>query len=410
VIALYNLLLVPLVLLAAPLAALAALRSARLRAGLGERLRPLPRRARECVWVHAASVGEVEAAAPLIAGLRAAGREVIATALTETGRARLLALDPPASARLAPLDLPGLVGASLARARVRVLVLIETELWPNLMRAAQRRGVRVVLVSARISDRSLPRYRRLAWLFRGLLARLDALGARSEVDRARFVELGVRPEVAAVSGDLKLARPAPPPPAEALCAALGPGPFLLGGSTHAGEEAELIDAWRALRSAGAAELRLVLAPRHPQRAAEVAALALARGARPGLRSRGASSAEVVVIDGVGELGSLYHLCALCFVGGSLVPVGGHNLLEPVAAGRVALHGPHVHNQRAQLELLAPLGVLHPVRDAAELRAALARLWADPQRDAPARAAQAVLESHRGAARRALALVLGGALA
>jgi 3-deoxy-D-manno-octulosonic-acid transferase len=405
VIALYNLILLPLVLLAAPLVLLV---SPRARAGLGERLSPLARRARECVWVHAASVGEVEAAAPLIAELRAAGRDVIATALTETGRARLRALDPGCSARLAPLDLPGLVGASLARARVRALVLVETELWPNLIRSAQRRGVRVVLVSARISDRSLPRYRRMRWLFADLLRRLDALGARSEVDRARFVELGVRAEVAHVSGDLKLARPAPPPPGDSLCAALGPGPFLLGGSTHAGEEAALLDAWRALRAGGAAGLRLLLAPRHPQRAAEVASLAEASGASAGLRSRGAAGAQVVVLDGVGELGSVYRLCALCFVGGSLVPVGGHNLLEPVQAGRVALHGPHVHNQRAQLELLAPLGVLHAVRDAEELRLTLARLWADPQRDAAARAAQPVLEAHRGAARRALALVLGNA--
>jgi 3-deoxy-D-manno-octulosonic-acid transferase len=404
VIALYNLLLLPLALLAAPFALLAP----RLRAGLGERLSPLARRPCDCVWVHAASVGEVEAAAPLLAALRAAGCEVIGTTLTETGRARLRALDPACAARLAPLDLPGLVGASLARARVRALVLIETELWPNLIRAAQRRGVRVVLVSARISDRSLPRYRRLRWLFGGLLRRLDALGARSEVDRARFVELGVRPEAASVSGDLKLARPPAPPPGEALCAALGPGPFLLGGSTHAGEEVALLEAWRALRAGGAPDLRLLLAPRHPQRAAEVAALARASGASAGLRSRGAAGAQVVVLDGVGELGSLYRLCALCFVGGSLVPVGGHNLLEPVQAGRVALHGPHVQNQRAQLELLAPLGVLHVVRDPAELRAALARLWADPQRDAPARAAQPVLESHRGAAQRALALVLGNA--
>jgi 3-deoxy-D-manno-octulosonic-acid transferase len=408
VIALYNLLLLVLLLLVAPLIGAALVISPRLRAGLSERLRPLARREGECVWVHAASVGEVEAAAPLIAALRAAGREVIATALTTTGRERLRALEPAAEGRLAPLDLPGLASASLARARVRTLVLIETELWPNLIHAAQRRGVRAVLVSARISDRSLPRYRRLRWLLGGLLRGLDAVGARSESDRARLVELGVRPEVASVSGDLKLARPAPAPPSAALRAALGPGPFLLGGSTHAGEELALLAAWRALRSSGAEKLRLVLAPRHPQRADEVAALARSSGARAELRSRAASAAEVVVIDGVGELGALYQLCELCFVGGSLVPVGGHNLLEPVQAGRVALHGPHVHNQRAQVELLAPLGVLYPVDDAPQLCAVLARLWADPQRDAPARAAQAVLESHRRAAQRALALVLGAA--
>jgi 3-deoxy-D-manno-octulosonic-acid transferase len=406
--ALYNGLLITALLVGAPLWGLAMLASPRLRSGFRERLQPLARRTQDCVWVHAASVGEVEAAAPLVAALRGAGREVIVTALTTTGRERWRALDPQGSPRLAPLDLPGLVGASLARARVRTLVLIETELWPNLIRSAQRRGVRVALVSARISDRSLPRYRRLRWLFGGLLARLEALGARSESDRARFVELGVPAGVARVTGDLKLARGAPAEASAELRAALGTGPFLLGGSTHAGEEDALLQAWSALRAAGAGGLRLILAPRHPPRAAEVAALAESRGARVGLRSRGASTAEVVVIDGVGELASLYGLCELCFVGGSLVPVGGHNLLEPVAAGRIAIHGPHVQNQRAQLELLEPLGVLLPVRDALELRAALVRLWADPQRDAPARAAQAALELHRASAQRALALVLGDA--
>jgi 3-deoxy-D-manno-octulosonic-acid transferase len=406
VIAIYNAILLALLALGSPLLLLWVLASPRRRSGFAQRLRPLARRAHDCVWVHAASVGEVEAAAPLIAALRGAGRDVITTTLTATGRERLRALDPAGAPRLAPLDLPGLVGASLARARVRALVLVETELWPNLLHAAQRRGVRTVLVSARISDRSLPRYRRLRWLFGPLLRRLDALGARSEADRARFVALGVRPEAASVCGDLKLARPAPAPAGEDLRAALGAGPFLLGGSTHPGEESALLEAWRALRAGGAEKLRLVLAPRHPERADEVLALARASGARVALRSRGASDADVVVIDGVGELGALYGLCALCFVGGSLVPVGGHNLLEPVQAGRVALHGPHVHNQRAQLELLEPLGVLVSVADAAELCGQLARLWSDPQRDAPARAAQAALAAHRGAAQRALALVQG----
>jgi 3-deoxy-D-manno-octulosonic-acid transferase len=405
----YNAVLLALLLLCSPLLAVALLFWPRGRAGLGERLRPLASGPGASVWVHAASVGEVEAAAPLIAALQAAGRSVRATASSVAGRERLRALAPRAHPRLAPLDLPGLVEASLRRAGIATLVLIETELWPNLVWAAASRGARLVLLSARISDRSLPRYRRLRALLAPLLHKFAAIGARSAQDRERLIALGAVPQRCSVVGDLKLARGAPRPPSPELREALGAGPFLLGGSTHPGEEAALLRAWNALRGSRPG-LRLLLAPRHLERVPRLLEELRGLGAPAGLRSRGAQGAEVVVIDSFGELGPLYHLAALVFVGGSLSPVGGHNLLEPVLAGRVVVHGPHVHNQRAQLELLRPLGVLHEVADAEQLARVLVQLWTDPERDAPARAARAALAPGEVVAR-SLALVLGdGAVA
>jgi len=402
----YDLLLVPLFVLASPLLALAALLGAFGPASsVLERLRPLPRMPEDTVWVHAASVGEVEAAAPLVARLVEQGVPVIATATTVTGRARLRARLPRVRTRLAPLDLPGLVHLSLARARVAVLVLIETELWPNLLAAAAARGTRAIVAGGRISDRSFPRYRALSPFFAPLLAGLYHVGARAELDRARFVAIGAPDPRTSVVGDLKLDRPAAPAPSPALVDALGRGPFLIGGSTHPGEEEALLQAWQRLRATRAPELRLVLVPRHPERVPEVVRTARRNGARAGLRSQGAADADVVVVDSVGELASLYQLAELCFVGGSLAPVGGHNLVEPVQAGRIAVHGPHTENQRTQEALLAPMGVLRRVENAADLERALRELWARPERNASAREAAKRLDEHRGATERVLRAVL-----
>ena len=375
------------------------------RASVLERLRPLPRMPERTVWVHAASVGEAEAAVPLVAALVERGVPVIATALTLNGRARLRARLPRVPSRLMPLDLPGLVQLSLARARVAIVVLVETELWPNLIHAAEARGVRVIVAGGRISDRSYPRYRLLRPFFASLLARVHQVGARSSLDRQRFVALGASGDRCSVVGDLKLDRAAPPEPAPGLVDALGAGPFLVGGSTHPGEEEALLAAWRKLRDEGATSLRLVLAPRHPERTSDVCKTVRRYGARAGLRSQGAAESEVVVVDSVGELASLYRLAELVFVGGTLAHVGGHNLVEPVQAGRVVVHGPHTENQRTQADLLAPLGVLVRVENAAGLARALGALWADPERNAPAADAAKHLDLHRGATDRVLELVL-----
>ncbi len=380
--------------------------SPRARAGAVERLTPLPRRDAPTLWLHAASVGEVEAAVPLLSRLLEEGIPVLATTLTVTGRTRLAQRFPGLGARLAPLDLPGLVHVSVRRARVAALVLVETELWPNAILATARAGGRVVIASARLSDRSFPRYRALrAFFSRVLSARaVHAIAAQTERDARRFEALGAPPERTRVVGDLKLDRPAAPQPTPELTAAIGPGPLLVGGSTHAGEEEALLGAWQELRTGPAPELRLVLAPRHADRADDVLVVARRFGAAAALRSRGAASADVVVVDSVGELGSLYRMADLVFVGGSLARIGGHNLVEAVQAGKVVVHGPHVENQRAQVDLLGPRGVLLALGSARELAPTLERLWLRADRHAPARAAGEWLAAQRGATERVLACV------
>ena len=405
-VALYNLLLMLAAGLATPVVLPWLAVSPRARQGLRERLRPLPVGLRADVWLHAASVGETEAAVPLLGELAKRGLSAVVTAQTVTGRENLRRRLPGVVARLAPLDVMPLVRASFARVRPRLLILVETELWPNLIWAARDAGVSVVLVSARISDRSLPRYRRAAPLVRRVLAALDAIGARSEEDAARFVELGAPPERVRIVGDLKLDRPPPPEPGDLLCEALGAGPLFVAGSTHAGEEEGVLAAWARLREGPAPGLRLVLAPRHIERAAAVLRLVRDHGLRAALRTRGAGQDDVVILDTVGELASVYHRADLVFCGGSLVPIGGHNLLEPVQAGRVVVCGPHLENQRNQLDLLKPLGVVHQVQGVQELYGVLERIWVDPDRHRRAREATPALARHTGAAERALGLVLG----
>jgi 3-deoxy-D-manno-octulosonic-acid transferase len=405
VVALYNLLLLLAAGLATPVAVPWLAVSPRARQGLRDRLRPLPAGVRADVWLHAASVGETEAAMPLLAELAERGISVVATTQTVTGRDNLRRRLPGLATRLVPLDVMPLVRPSFARVRPRVLVVVETELWPNLIWAARDADVSVVLVSARISDRSLPRYRRVAPLVRRVLAAVDAIGARSEEDAARFVALGAPPERVRIVGDLKLDRLPPPEPGDRLCEALGKGPLFVAGSTHAGEEEVVLAAWEALRAGPAPGLRLVLAPRHVERASAVARLARERGFGAALRTAGGARADVVVLDTVGELASVYHRADLVFCGGSLVAVGGHNLLEPVQAGRVVVCGPHLENQRNQLDLLEPFGVIDRVSGFPELYGVLERIWVDPERHRRAREAAPALARHAGAAHRALELVL-----
>jgi 3-deoxy-D-manno-octulosonic-acid transferase len=399
---LYNLVLA----LFAPLVALPwLLLSRRARKGLAQRLTPLPASWSADIWLHAASVGETEAAVPLLAELEKRGIQAVATTQTLTGQENLGRRLPGLHTRLVPLDFAPLVRASFARLSPRVLILVETELWPNLVWSAHSSGARVLLVSARISDRSFPRYRRLGRLVRAILSSVDAIGTRSEADADRFVALGAPRERVRTTGDLKLDRPPPPEPDDELRRAVGRGPLLVAGSTHAREEESVLRAFQTLRKRGAPEIRLVLAPRHVERAEGLLPLIRSRGLRPALRTRGAAGADVVVLDTIGELASLYGLADLVFCGGSLVPVGGHNLFEAATAGKVVVHGPHLENQRTQVELLKPMGVLQEVGGAEELEATLERLWREPDRHRPAREAATALALHRGAASRSLDLLL-----
>ena len=359
------------------------------------------------IWVHAASVGEVTASARLVAALRARGHGITLSTTSATGRALCARLHPELPRRLAPLDHPWCVDAAMRDARPRALVLVETELWPVWIAACARTGVPALIVSGRLSDRSFPRYRRLAFWLSRTLRRLQAIGARTELDRNRFLALGADPARVTVTGDLKLDPPgAASGPSPELSDWLGDAPLVVGGSTHPGEEEALLAAMDRWEREGR-EAALLLAPRYPERAREVAARV--SGRRVSLRSATGEAplrpGDVGVLDTLGELSSVYRRACIAFVGGTLAPIGGHNVLEPVAAGTPIIHGPHVANARHAAELVGEAGAGERVADAGALARALCEALADPSASrARGAAGRAVLEGHRGASERAVALV------
>jgi len=382
------------------------------RAGLGERLGYLPRGLPPGgLWLHAASVGEVQAAVPLIRALAARG-PLLVTTNTPTGLATLRRRcgEDIAHAYL-PLDTPGATARFLAGLQPRAAVLVELELWPNLLRGLAVREVPVVLANARLSARSLARYRRLGGLLRDACGALAAVGAQTADDAERLAALGVPAARITVTGNLKFDQ-APDPgqvaEGERLRAAIGPErPVWVAASVRDGEEAAVLDAHRAVLARCPAAL-LVAVPRHPERFGPLGQ----RIAEAGLGCARRSAAEipddatpVLLADTMGELAVFLAAADVVFVGGSLVPVGGHNPLEPAALGRPVLMGPEVVNVRAIDALLGEAGGRIRVADAAALAEAVSGLLADPGRRRQAGdAAAAVVSAHRGAAARTLSLI------
>jgi len=314
------------------------------------------------IWVHAVSVGEVLAVSRLVKELDAALPEhtIVISTTTRTGQA--LARERFGAERVfySPLDFPWAVRAHFNALRPRMLVLAETEFWPNLLAGCFRRGIPVAVVNARISDRSWPRYRRLRRLWQPILSKLSRLMAQTEVDAERLRSIGCRPERVAVAGNLKFDVRAAEESAAArlLQAGVHSLRLIVAGSTLEGEESALLEAWAQLLSIDA-QLALVLAPRHPERFGAVASL-LDRSGRKWIRrsewSAEATSAprslqpgEVVLLDTIGELASVYSLASVAFIGGSLVPAGGHNPLEPAQFGVPIVIGPHYANFRSIVE-------------------------------------------------------------
>ena len=366
------------------------------------------------LWIHAASVGEMQPAAALVKALRARwpSLPILVTAFTPTGAARAAALGPDVTVRYLPYDLPGSVRRFLERARPRIAIILETELWPTLYRQCRLRGTPLIIASARLSSRSAGRYRRFAALLRDTL--LEAVvAAQSAQDAERFRAIGAAPARTHVIGNLKFDCALPPDigargarlrehyaPARAVWVA---------GSTHEGEEAAVIAAHRRVRAALPGAL-LVLAPRHPQRFEGVASLLAAQGMAYVRHSRSpepaaAAQAAVVLLDTLGELLDFYAAADAAFVGGSLVPVGGHNLLEPAALGRPIATGPHQFNAQEVARLLLECGAARRVRDEAELADCMTGWLRDPGERARAGGrGRAVVTANRGALERLLALI------
>jgi len=375
----------------------------RIRARLGLDLPPVRP---GCVWVQAVSVGEVAVARLLLKELRSRHPQLPAVLTSTTATGLRLAAGPQLADVILPfpLDLPGPVRRMAEHIAPRLLVLVETELWPELLAACGRRGVAVVIANARISDGALPRYRAVRPLLRPLLAPVSLVLAQGEVEAERFAALGIPAQRIRVTGNIKFdAAPLGPPPAvaEVIRRLAGGRAVLVAGSTMAGEEELVLDAWLGVEASR--RPFLLLAPRHPERADEVAALLAARRVAATRRSflDGAQEpADAVVLDTVGELAALYQLGSAAFVGGSLVPTGGHNPIEPARFGVPVLTGPHVRNFAGVYEHFVASGAARVVRGAAELRGQLELWLANPaEAQRVGAAGRALLARHSGATAR-----------
>jgi 3-deoxy-D-manno-octulosonic-acid transferase len=338
------------------------------REGLLERLgrvRPLrDREDRPLIWIHAVSVGEVLAVTRLVKTLDAALPEyfVAISTTTRTGQALARERFGPNRVFYCPLDLPWAVRRYLNVLQPRLLVLAETEFWPNLLNGCFRRGITVAVVNARISDRSWPRYRLMRSFFRPLLGRIAGVLAQSEIDAGRLKAIGCQPDRVTVAGNLKFdVRATQEADATRQLKALAPNlKLIVAGSTLEGEESALLQAWPQIL-ASEPQLAMILAPRHPERFDAVATLLNNSGVPWVNRSAWNSNPDaspvqlqpgtIVLLDTIGELASVYSLAAVAFVGGSLFPTGGHNPLEPTQFGVPIVIGPHYANFRAITEEL-----------------------------------------------------------
>lgn len=417
---LYSGMLALVLLLAAPFWLVQMARHGKYRAGFAERLGRVPRRllpasGARTIWVHAVSVGEVLAVSRLVADMRAAFPQHQIFVSTTTATGQKLARERFGEERVFyfPLDFAFAVRPYLAALRPELVVLAETEFWPNFLRLARHRGARIAVVNARISDRSLPGYRQWRVLWRPILEHVDLFLAQSDADAQRLVAIGAPAGRVEVAGNLKHDVQAADAAAVTLLrAALRAVPraeIIVCGSTVEGEEAPVLDAFRdVLRVRPHAVL--VLAPRHPERFPAVGKLLASSGLPCWQRSRLAAhetiSGGVVLLDTIGELAAVYQLGAIAFVGGSLVPRGGHNLLEPAQHGAAVLTGPHTENFRAQTAAFEERGALRVV-DVAQLGPAWVALIQDSAQLASLGAgAREVYAVHAGATQHTLAALRG----
>jgi len=373
-------------------------------------LAPAPRGAGS-FWVHAVSVGEVLAARPLVAALRERlpGRRVYLSTITTTGHAiAVKSLRGTDGLFFAPFDWPRPVRAALDTLDPSLLILVETEIWPNLIHEARRRGTRVAVVNGRISPRSFSRYGLVRGFLGRVLGEVDLFLMQGEAHAERIRALGAPAGRVEVTGNLKFDAAVAMPPSAALVARLGAAarqgrPLWLAGSTAPGEEELVLAAFRRVRDR-VPDAALLIVPRHPERFDAVPPLVAAAGfrclRRSTLEAGGWGDEEVVLLDTMGELAQACALAEVVFVGGSLVPMGGHNVLEPAAAGRPIVVGPHMENFQEIADQFRSEGALLQVGNADELAIAVAELLVDPpRRQALGARARALLESNRGAVQR-----------
>lgn len=381
--------------------------------------RDLPEMPPGSLWMHAVSVGEVEIARRLVRELAGSVPEVpvVLTATTATGLALARkSLGDELRVTPCPLDLPGAVGRFLDAVRPRALVVVETELWPEMLHQAGARGVPVAVVNARLSDGSFRSYRRVRRPLEPLLAPVSMVLARARSDAERFAALGVPSSAIRIAGNIKYdiePDTEPLPWADDVRAAAAGRPVVVAGSTMEGEEEIVLEA-ASRCAAGGAPFYLVLAPRHPERFDAVATLLAERGFTVARRSSGAppgGDSTVFLLDTIGELARAYRSAEVAFIGGSLAPTGGHNPLEPAVWGVPVLSGPHVHNFVEVYDEMTAAGAAVLVDGVDELADALSAWLHNPKAAGVAGAAgRTVIETNRGATERtvvALLELLGG---
>lgn len=374
--------------------------------------RRLPAVPKGAIWIHGASVGEARLVGALARELkhRRPGQPLAASTVTATGRAQLPS--PPAvdAAFFLPLDFPAVQRRAFDVIAPAMIVLVETELWPNLLTEARRRLIPVVVVNGRLAPERLRSYRRLSALYGPLLRGLHAVGAAGADDAARFAALGVSDESVRVLGNLKFDLPTPSAKAADLRARFGlppDRPIVAAGSTAEGEDRLVFEAFAAARRE-VPGLLLLLAPRHPERFVSAGEEAERRGFVVSRASTGtaAGNVDVLLVDTIGDLASFYTLADAAFVGGSLVPVGGHNLLEPIAAGVPVVYGPHTDHVAEIAIALERSGAGLRVANADALGRSFAELSQRPEERARRVAlGRRFVDANRGALQRTADLIL-----
>jgi len=322
------------------------------------------------VWLHGASVGEMLSVLPLIDRIRARDVTVLVTAGTVTAAELAQRRLPPGVIhQFAPIDLPQYVARFLDHWRPNLGLFVESDLWPSRIMASAERGIPLILVNGRVSERSFQRWRRLPRTIGALLSRFDLCLAQSAQDAARYADLGAPRYV--TTGNLKHDAPAPPADVtklQQLQSAIGPRPVIAAASTHPGEEIELIDVHRRLKHSFPG-LLTILVPRHPERGASIAGIARGVGLKFAQRSLGElpdRDTEIYVADTLGELGVIYRIAPIVFIGGSLVEHGGQNPIEAAKLGAAIVHGPHVWNFAEVYAALDAAGGAEMVADTGKL--------------------------------------------
>ncbi len=378
---------------------------------IGERLGFIaPEDGESAIWIHAVSVGEVKAIDGLIAGMRRAFPQsrLIVSTTTPTGRALALERGDVDRVIYFPLDLPGTVRRSLDRIRPELVVVAETEIWPNFLRRCSRQGVPVFMVNGRISDKSYRRYKLGSrWLGR-VLEGYRMLGMQSNLDAERIRGLGAPRDRTVVFGNLKYDAPTFTPRLDATLndRLSRMQPLLVAASTASGEEPLVLEAYRRLRGKHPA-LKLLIAPRRPERFDEVEDAIQAAGFSLVRRSRLSSNdaADVLLLDSIGELTAVFEHAAVVFMGGTLVSRGGHNILEPARFQKPVVFGPHMENFRDMARTFLDAEAAIEVRDAGEFARRVSHILSDPALAAEVgRKAAAVAERNAGATGRALAAI------